>query len=112
VPHPENLRPPWKPGESGNPTGSSKKQRFRAAFERMLDKGGDTHCDEFMEVARKAALAGDFNFWRYLYEIIEGKLPESEHEPEVDLRTIAERMAERRKERERERQVKERDKPS
>jgi hypothetical protein len=73
----ENLRPqPWGPGESGNPAGSSKKQRLTAALFRMLDEKG---LDEpFIRAGMAAALKGDFQFWKYIYERIDGKLPDAE----------------------------------
>lgn len=34
----ENLRPPWKPGESGNPKGKPKRGPISSAFSRMLEQ--------------------------------------------------------------------------
>jgi hypothetical protein len=91
----ENLRPkPWEPGQSGNPGGSSKKQRFRMALVRQLDEQNAD--DDLMKTAISMAKSGDFQFWKYLYELIEGKLPEPEPPaPEVSAEAIAEKMAER-----------------
>jgi hypothetical protein len=36
----ENLRPPWRPGESGNPRGSSDKQRLTNQLRKFLDENG------------------------------------------------------------------------
>jgi hypothetical protein len=36
----ENLRPPWRPGESGNPRGSSDKQRLTNRLRKFLDENG------------------------------------------------------------------------
>lgn len=43
----------WKPGESGNPAGSSAKQRMRAAFEKLVtDDLAEGHVKTLMQVAR------------------------------------------------------------
>jgi hypothetical protein len=75
----DRLRPPWRPGESGNPAGSSNKQRGRQqltdALMRLIEEKG---LDEAMVRAGiKAALEGDFNFWRYIFERIDGPLAQA-----------------------------------
>lgn len=39
TPRPGNLRPPWKPGQSGNPTGYSRARRRQDALVRLLESG-------------------------------------------------------------------------
>jgi hypothetical protein len=88
----QNLRPkpPWKPGESGNPGGSSKKMRFTAALKRKLRADPKLLADEFIAAGWKAAMDGDFNFWKYLYERVDGPMPKDEPEPELTAEAIAE----------------------
>ena len=38
TPKPENLRPPWPKGTSGNPAGSSRGRRISDAIERQIDE--------------------------------------------------------------------------
>lgn len=80
----------WKPGQSGNPRGSSKKMLFTAALKRKLRTAPRKLTDEFVEAGYQAALGGDFQFWRYLYERIDGPMPKDEPEPELTAEAIAE----------------------
>jgi hypothetical protein len=34
----ENLQPPWKPGESGNPTGRPKKRQLTECYEAVIEQ--------------------------------------------------------------------------
>lgn len=36
--HPATLRPPWKPGESGNPSGRPKRRPITDLYEKQLDQ--------------------------------------------------------------------------
>ena len=38
TPKPENLRPPWPPGTSGNPAGYSRGRRISDAIERLIEE--------------------------------------------------------------------------
>lgn len=38
MPNPQNLRPPWKPGQSGNPGGRPKGRSCTAILNRILDE--------------------------------------------------------------------------
>lgn len=67
MPNPENLTP-WKKGQPGNPRGSSRAARMRAALHRVCDETGNY--DAFVGAGWKAALGGDFPFWKYLFELI------------------------------------------
>ena len=48
-----NLRPPWKPGESGNPKGRPKRrtleEEVNALLEKPLDESGTTRLDQMAE---------------------------------------------------------------
>ena len=39
-PNPQNLRPPWQPGTSGNPAGYSQGRRLSDAIEELIDELG------------------------------------------------------------------------
>ena len=54
VPRPGNLRPPWRPGQSGNPAGYSRARRRRDALLRLLD-GGSAE-DELAEALAREGL--------------------------------------------------------
>src|SRR5262245_30703793 len=76
-PKTDHLEPTrWKKGYAPNPAGSSKKQRLTRAVLDLLDakEGLDV---AFVKVGMKAALRGDFRFWSYLWDRIEGKQPQS-----------------------------------
>ena len=38
TPKPENLRPPWPPGTSGNPAGYSRGRRISDVIERLIEE--------------------------------------------------------------------------
>ena len=38
TPKPENLRPPWPPGTSGNPAGYSRGRRISDAIESLIEE--------------------------------------------------------------------------
>jgi len=38
TPKPENLRPPWPPGTSGNPAGYSRGRRISGAIDRQIEE--------------------------------------------------------------------------
>jgi hypothetical protein len=86
----ENLRPPWKPGESGNPDGRPKKwpisDRYSFLVEMPLPKKlrlelglwkGATHADAVAKRQIDAAIAGDCRAAREVREAIERR----PHEP-------------------------------
>jgi hypothetical protein len=73
-PQSRHLRPApqWVKGQTGNPNGSSTKQRLTSALLKILSKKGRDV--EFIEAGLAAAKKGDFNFWRYIFERLEGPL--------------------------------------
>ena len=85
-PPPEHSR--WKPGQSGNPAGSNRKQRLTAVLHRLLDKRGQE--SKFVKVGLAAALEGDFRFWSYLYDRIDGRPPVAEGDAGEDVEAIIE----------------------
>lgn len=78
--------PKIKPGEVRNPNGSSKKQRLTNALVKMLDEKG---LDEaFVKAGMAAALKGDFNFWKYIFERVDGKLPTPDSGDLIDQESV------------------------
>ena len=81
--NPQNLRPPWAKGQSGNPAGHSRDRRFTAALIQQIDHNPDD-CEELIEVAIDLALAGDFPMWKALFDRIDG-LPKNRQPRTEDL---------------------------
>jgi len=77
----QNLKP-FPPGVSGNPAGYSRGRRLGTRLAEKLDD------EAFLDVAITQALLGEFNFWRYLYEIIDGRIPKAEL-PATDHEALA-----------------------
>ena len=91
----ENLRPPWKPGQSGNPAGHSKfKREYGESFKKLVrelfaSRGKDRERirDELAAVAIKKAKRGNFFFWSKLVD-----LHETNTVSEDDLQSFIERV--------------------
>src|SRR4051794_41494856 len=61
----------WRPGQSGNPAGSSKKQRM--VKEILASAEGSEVARAMAIVALKAALSGDPDFWKAVCDRVDGK---------------------------------------
>ncbi len=87
----------FQPGQTGNPQGSSRKAQDRAEFTAALTKllAENGAAGKFLQAGWDAALAGDFQFWRYLWERLEGKTATPEPGPQLDLESVSRAMAER-----------------
>lgn len=77
-----HLKPPWKPGQSGNPAGRPKKINtipdiLRAIGERDGKKAGVTKLDEVMEQVYKFALDGRPWAVEFIANRTEGKVTET-----------------------------------
>ena len=77
---PTDHLPKIQKGEVRNPLGiNNKNKRFTDALVKLLDSDGLLD-DKFVRAGLIKALTGkgnaDFNFWKYIYERIEGKMPE------------------------------------
>jgi hypothetical protein len=81
----------WKPGQSGNPAGSSQKQRLTNLLIRTLEENG--LAASFVRVGVEAAVAGDFNYWRYIFDRVDGRIPEAEPLPNIDTAELVSRAA-------------------
>jgi hypothetical protein len=72
VPRPENLRPPWGKGETGNPQGHSKKRRLSDAIKRKLCEPG---CEaELIDSWFREAVNGSYQHLREILDRTEGKV--------------------------------------
>jgi hypothetical protein len=80
--HPATLRPPWKPGQSGNPSGVKKNKPITDAYEAVLnspipgDKSGRTHLQAMAQTVVRKAITGDLKALAFVIELtdrIEGK---------------------------------------
>lgn len=70
-----NLKP-WRKGQSGNPGGSSKKQRFRARMNEILDretKEGQTIEESMCEAQAVEALNGSVQHFVAIRDTVDGK---------------------------------------
>src|ERR1700677_586006 len=94
----ENLRPPWKPGQSGNPSGRPKKRPLSSAYiefaERRLPERlrrslglpeGATYTDALAEALFRSALNGNVPAARELREATEGRADVRPKEPAGDV---------------------------
>lgn len=70
----DNLRPPWKPGESGNPAGRPKGKSITDELRKLVEDGKNGHdvAKALAEVATKYAAKGDFRFWNAIVDRLEG----------------------------------------
>ena len=68
-PNPETQFPP---GQSGNPSGYSRKRRLTDALVKLIEEKGLD--DPFVKVGMQEALKGDFKFWAYIFDRIDGKM--------------------------------------
>ena len=80
-----NLRPPWKPGQSGNPKG---RPPYRRLFEEAFARGVTENAEAIVEALVKKALAGDAGMMRPLLERV---LPRLERH-EIDAGAAPSRM--------------------
>lgn len=86
TPRPGNLRPPWKPGESGNPAGYSRDRRRRDRLRRLVE-GGATNAELAVALQREGlardaaetwlrlALTGHWPSFKRLLDLIDGPPP-------------------------------------
>lgn len=101
TPKPENLQPPWQPGQSGNPAGYSARRRVTDALVKVIAEKGADHPLAMtwlaMALGDTAALKGrkpDFRFFKELLDRTEGKVPDKlavvdEDPDDVDLEKLS-----------------------
>lgn len=93
----KNLQPPWKPGQSGNPTGTNRPKRLSALLRHIMaqpaaDDSAKTIGMRFVEEVVLAALrTGNVALIREIWDRHDGKVPSPEPAPEdMSLKTDAE----------------------
>jgi hypothetical protein len=85
----ENLRPPWRPGESGNPAGRPRRRPISDAYDELLQRlapeklrreldlsEGATYADALAATLINAACKGRVAEAREIREAVEGKAGE------------------------------------
>jgi hypothetical protein len=81
TPKPENLRPPWPPGTSGNPAGYSRGRRISDAIERLIEEMALDR--EFGATAIAMALGKKYMLKRKVKDPETGEEIWFEHKPEI-----------------------------
>jgi hypothetical protein len=100
----ENLRPPWKPGESGNPSGRPKKRPLSDLYAEFAERPVPEKLRRALGLAEGATFAeaqtlslflaasnGNIQAAREIREAIEGKAgprPNPEHREVFELRMV------------------------
>lgn len=74
----DGLKPPWQPGQSGNPKGRPRGTGLTDRLRAILDEehAGKNVAEALMRAGVKAALEGDYRFWAEILNRIEGKVPD------------------------------------
>ncbi len=77
----ENLRPPWKPGESGNLSGRPKRKPIEEELLNLIDeragpKDRRTHALKIAEAMLKAAGKGNVKAFMAVADRIDGRVPQ------------------------------------
>ena len=78
---PENLRPPWPPGTSGNPAGYSRDRRISDAIERLIEEMALDR--EFGATAIAMALGKKYMLKRKVKDPETGEEIWVEHKPDI-----------------------------
>jgi hypothetical protein len=75
----------WQPGESGNPAGRRPKDPLKSALLAHLDDDPDLPA-RLVAAGIEKALAGDFRYWKELWDRLDGKVMPAEPEelPVID----------------------------
>ena len=88
-PNPQNLRPPWPKGVSGNAGGRPKKP-FQEILEDELEANPDL-MRRFIRQALQRAVDGDFRYWSAIFDRVDGKVASSieiSDKPQIDWSAI------------------------
>ena len=68
----------FRPGQSGNPNGRPRGTGLSDRLRKILDEtvDGQTVAERLVQAGVDAAVRGDFRFWRYIFDRVEGKVPD------------------------------------
>jgi hypothetical protein len=89
----QNLKP-WKPGQSGNPSGRPKRDSITSALLRQLEQqnaDSETIADSIAAVLVKRALSGDVRAIREIADRTEGK-PRQQIKVEAEVMDSGDRL--------------------
>lgn len=81
-PNPQNLRKPWKKGESGNPKGRPPKGQAFADLLEMIEANPGSR-QKIAKMWLTKIILGDYQFFREYLERMDGKVPNAE--PVIDI---------------------------
>lgn len=70
----------WEKGQSGNPTGRAR-MRLTVAIRKYFET--DENVMEFIKVGLDAARAGDFQYWKYIFDRADGRMIDEEVSTDV-----------------------------
>jgi hypothetical protein len=88
--NPQNLKPPWPKGVSGNERGRPKKHSMQAALGQLLDANPEV-LRSLIDKGIQEAINGDFRYWKEIYDRLDGKVASSieiSDKPQVDWAAI------------------------
>ena len=88
-PNPQNLRPPWPKGVSGN-TGGRPKKPFQEILEDELEANPEM-MRRFIRQALQRAVDGDFRYWSAIFDRVDGKVASSieiSDKPQIDWSSL------------------------
>lgn len=98
-----NLRPPWKPGQSGNPKGRPPGINLTARLREILSREADvpegspskTVADLVVEELVAAAARGDIKALSMLFDRVDGKVAQTIITEKPDLSKLSDEQLER-----------------
>ena len=62
----------WKPGQSGNPKGRPRGTGLTDRLRKLVEQDGGKFADGLVQAAMKAALQGDFRFFKEIMDRLDG----------------------------------------
>jgi hypothetical protein len=78
IPEHPNLKP-WVKGQSGNPAGKAAGTfSMKKRLEDALRRNDDEKIKELIRVGIEQAEAGDYKFWAYIFDRIEGPITQKQ----------------------------------
>ena len=72
----------FKPGQSGNPKGRPKGTTLTNRLKKILAEDDGKVAEALMKAGVKAALKGDYRFWAYIFDRVDGKVADRIAGPE------------------------------
>jgi hypothetical protein len=69
---------PFKPGQSGNPAGRPKGTDLTTRLRKIVEESDQGVADALMRAAVKAALKGDYRFWKEILDRLDGPVTQKQ----------------------------------